>query len=330
MTVSSVERRQWIAGVLALPLAAAVNQVFAETGKWPTKPLRVILGYPPGGGADGVARAIERGLAGALGQPIVFDYKPGAGATIAAESAARVPADGYVLHLMDAGPATILPNGKKVNYDPFTDFTYIGLAADGGTLLVSHPDVPVKSLADLIALAKRKPGELSYGTSGIGGGGHLAAELLQASTGIQLVHVPYKGGAQASTDLQGGQIPLLFSSMPTAVPYVKSGKMRPLATTSLNRASTLPDVPTVAEQGYPGFEATIWYGLVGPKGVPRPIVDAVNQALKVALADANVQKLLSEQGYEAAYTTPEGFEKRLRGDSEKWGKVIRDAKIAFP
>lgn len=326
---SDVRRRQLLAAALGLPLAARAGGAFAQQPGWPNRPVKVVLGYPPGGAADGTARPIEPKLQQALGQPVLFDYRPGAGATIAADFTAKASADGYTLHFVDSGPMTILPNGKKLGYDPFDSFTPIGMVCTGGTLLVAHPSIEANTVQELIAMAKAKPGALSYGTSGIGGAGHLAAELLQEMAGIRMEHVPYKGGSQAAADLIGGQVPLLFSSMATAIPHVQTGKMKAIAVTSLTRASALPEVRTVAEQGLPGFEASVWFAMVGPAKLPEEVVARVNGAINAALADPKVQDAIRRQGYEPVSGPPGGLAAQIRADHEKWGKVIRDAKIVF-
>lgn len=327
--LTSDHRRRLIAAALGLPLAGIAGRALAQAQPWPNKPIRIVLGYPPGGAADGLARPLESKMQGLLGQPLLFDYKPGAGATIAADITSKAAPDGYTLHFVDSGPLTILPNGKKLAYDPFGSFTPIGMGCDGGTLLVAHPSVKANTVQELIAAAKADPGALSYGTSGIGGGGHLAAELLQSMTGTKMTHVPYKGGSQAVADLIGGQVPLLFSSMATAIPHVKTGKIKAIAVTSSTRASALPDVPTVAEQGLPGFEASVWFAMVGPAGLPAEIVARVNEAMNAALNDPAVQEAVRKQGYEPAPGSADAFAKRIRADYEKWGKVIRDANISF-
>jgi len=321
-------RRRVLAAALATPFAAALNQSFAQ-GKWPEKPIRMILGYPSGGSADGSLRPLQPKMEAVLGQPMIVDYRPGAGATIGVDLTAKAAPDGYTLHLVDSGPLTILPNGKKLPYDPQKDLTYIGNACGGGTLIVVHPSVPASNIAEFVKLAKAKPGFYSYGTSGVGGAGHLAAELLQATAGIELVHVPYKGGNQAAVELIGGQIPLLFSSMGTAVPHVGTGKMKPLGVTSDKRAGVLPNIPTVAEQGYPGYEASVWFGMVGPPGLPGPIVAAVNKALNTALANPEVQEQIKRIGYDTMPGTPQDLQARVAADLVKWGKVIREKKIVF-
>ena len=329
MTSTFEHRRRAVLAALATPLALAMQNTFAQSKTWPERPVKLVLGYPPGGAADGTARPLEPAMHSAFGQPVLFDYRPGAGATIAASYTAKAAPDGYTLHFIDSGPMTILPNGKRLDYDPFESFTPIGMVCLGGTLLVAHPSLPANSVPELIALAKAQPGVLSYGTSGIGGGGHLAAELFQSMTGTRLVHVPYKGGSQAAADLIGGQVPLLFSSMATAIPHVESGKIKALAVTSSTRAGALPKVPTVAEQGLPGFEASVWFAMVGPAKLPADIVAKANQAINVALADPAVQDAIRRQGYDPMPGSPEDLAKQVSLDYEKWGKVIRDANIRF-
>jgi tripartite-type tricarboxylate transporter receptor subunit TctC len=327
--VPNGQRRRMLAASIGMPLAAALGPAFAQTAGWPDRPIRLVLGYPPGGAADGTARPIEPKLQEMLGQPIIFDYRPGAGATIAADFTAKAAPDGYTLHFVDSGPLTILPNGRRLGYDPFESFTPIGMVCSGGTLIVSHPSLQVKNLAELIAAAKARPGEIAYGTSGVGGGGHLAAELLQSVTGIRINHVPYKGGNQAVTDLVGGQVPLLFSSMATAIPHVQGGRINALAVTSLTRATVLPNVPTVAEHGYPGFEASVWFAMAGPAKLPAEVVKRVNAAVNAALSQPSVRDVIIKQGYEPVPGTPDDLAKAIRADYDKWGKVIRDANITF-
>ncbi|HEX4327806.1 MAG TPA: tripartite tricarboxylate transporter substrate binding protein [Burkholderiales bacterium] len=321
-------RRRLLGAALAAPLAAALDRSFAQA-KYPEKPIRLILGYPSGGSADGSFRPVQPKMEQMLGQSMIVDYRPGAGATIAVDLTAKAPNDGYTLHYVDSGPLTIVPNGKKVPYDPVKDLTPIGACCGGGTLLVVHPSVPAGNLKELVALCKAKPGFYSYGTSGIGGAGHLAAELLQSMTGIEILHVPYKGGGQAAVELIGGQIPLLFSSMGTAVPHLPTGKMKAIGVTSAKRAGIVPNVPTIAEQGYPGYEATVWYGFAGPAGLPANVVATISQALQAALADPNAQEQIKRLGYDTMPGTPQDLVKLIASDTLKWSKVIREKKIAF-
>ena len=320
MTVTSCLR------ILAVALGTAFSlTAFAQA--WPSKPIRIILGYTPGGATEALTRPLIAKMEPVLGQSLIIDYRPGAGATLGAQVAASAAPDGYTLHLIDAGPATMVPAVQKLGYDPLTSFTPIGLVCAGGTAIVAHPSLPAKTLDELIKLAKAQPGKLSYGTSGVAGAGHMAAELLQIAAQIQMVHIAYKGGGPAMVDLLGGHVPLLFASMATAVPHVKSGKIRGLAVTTPARVPAIPEVPTVAELGFPGYEAQIWFGMVGPANLPADIVARTGRALAVALADKSVQESIRALGYEPAPGTPAQFAAIIRSDLEKWRKVVRTANI---
>ncbi len=321
-------RRNFLYGAAAGALALH-GRAWAAPGNWPDRSIQLVMGYPSGGATDGVMRPLEMILQRELGQPVVFDYRPGAGATIAATHTARAKPDGYTLHVTDSGPMTILPNGKQLAYDPLKDFTPIGLVCEGASIIVAHPSLSVSNLGELIALAKEKPGQLHYGTSGLGGAAHLSGELFQAVTGASLEHVPYKGGSQAAIDLVGGQIPLAFASTGTALPFVETGKMKPLAVTSRNRVAIFPDVPTVAEAGYPDYDATVWFAIVAPPGLPRHIVDKAHAALQSALNTPEAGNALRAQGYEPAPGSPEDLQRRIQADNEKWRALIRDKQIKF-
>jgi tripartite-type tricarboxylate transporter receptor subunit TctC len=294
---------------------------------WPAKPIRLLLGYTTGGAADAMARPLIAKMEPLLGQPLIIEYRPGAGASLAVQLTAAAAPDGYTLHLTDAGPMTIVPHVSKVAYDPLAGVTPIGLVCAGGTAIVGHPSVPASSLAELLRLAKSQPGKFSYGTSGVAGAGHMAAELLQIAAQVQLVHVAYKGGGPAMTDLLGGHIPLLFASMGTAVPHIKSGRIKAFAVTSTARVPAIPEVPTVAELGYPGFEALIWFGVIGPARLPGEIVTKLSHALTTALGDKAVQDAIRALGYEPVPNTPAQFGEVIRGDLEKWRRVVREANI---
>ncbi|MCJ0763315.1 tripartite tricarboxylate transporter substrate binding protein [Variovorax terrae] len=324
--MTPISRRRLVGAALA----AAASQAWAQkAGGWPDRPIKLLIGYQTGGATDGVMRPLEPRLQAALGQPLIFDYRPGAGATVAAGLTAKAPADGYTIHITDSGPMTILPNGKQLSYDPTSAFTPLGMICEGCSVIAVHPSVPAKNLADLVKMAKARPGSLTYGTSGIGGSAHLSGELFQAMTGTELVHVPYKGGSPAAVDLVGGQIPMLFASTGTALPFIQSGKMRALAVTSASRSSVLPEVPTVAEQGYPGYDATVWFALVGPARMPADASSRVHRALQGALADPAVEQALRRQGYEPILGPADVMQARVRTDLAKWGKLIRERKISF-
>jgi tripartite-type tricarboxylate transporter receptor subunit TctC len=312
---------------LAVLACGALVSACAVAQSWPSKPIHLMLGYATGGAADAMARPLIAKMEPALGQPLIIDYRPGAGATVAAQATSAAAPDGYTLHLIDAGPMTIVPHVTRVAYDPLSSFTPIGLICSGGTAIVAHPSLPVDSLDDLIRLARAQPGMLSYGTSGVAGAGHMAAELLQIAAQMKMVHVAYKGGAPAMTDLLGGHIPLLFASLGTAVPHVKSGKIKALAVTSINRVPAIPQVPTVAELGFPGFEALVWFALVGPAKLPAEVVAKLSRALTTALDERSVQDAIRALGYEPAPGTPAQLAAAIRDDLEKWRKVVREANI---
>ena len=315
--------------LLGCALAGSLPAIAQKPDGWPERPIKMVVGYPTGGATDGVMRPLEPRLQASLGQPLIFEYRPGAGATVAAGATAKAPADGYTIHITDSGPMTILPNGKQLGYDPLTAFTPLGMVCEGCSVIAVHPSVPAHNLTDLVKLAKARPGTITYGTSGIGGSAHLSGELLQAMTGAELVHVPYKGGSPAAVDLVGGQIPMLFASTGTALPFIQSGKMRALAVTSIKRSSVLPDVPTVAEQGYPGYDATVWFALVAPARLPADISARLHGALQGALADPAAQQALRRQGYEPIPGAADIVSARVRADLAKWGQLIRDKKISF-
>ena len=316
-----------LTAVLTMALLCVVGEGAAQAPAWPTKPLRLVLGYPAGGGADSVVRVFTAGMEKALGQPIVIDYRPGAGATLAAENAARSPADGYTIHYIDSAPLTITPHLRRLPYDPLTSFAAVSLVVKGGYVLVGHPSVGAESLRNLVELAKAKPGTISYGSAGIGGSGHLSGELMTAVTGARMVHVPYKGGAQAMADLIGGQVQLLFASAPTAVPQIQAGKIRAFAVTVPKRIAALPDVPTFAEQGYPDYEASVWFAMVMPIGTPPEIVARVREALVSAVGAPGVGEAIRKQGYEVETSTPDALNALIHAEHQKWGRVIREANI---
>ena len=294
---------------------------------YPDKPLRMVVGYPPGGGADNLIRPIAERLSKILGQPIVMDYKAGAGGVVAAELVAKSPPDGYTLHITDSGPMAIVPNMRKTAYSPLTDFTPISMIGGGGTVILTPPNSPATDLKALIELMKQKPGSWSYGTSGIGGVGHLAGEQFKAAAGVNIVHVPYKGGAPALIELMGGHVPLLFSSLGSASAHIKAGRVLPLAVTSARRSSMFPETPTLAESGFPGFDASIWFGIVGPAGLPAPVLDKLVQALAVVMRDPAVQEAIRKEGYDPMLFTPAQMRTQMGQDLVMWGKTVKEANV---
>jgi len=309
-------------------LCAAAAQAIAQSDNYPTRPIRFIAANAPGGGLDITARAITPKLTAVLGQQVIVDNRAGAAGSVASEIVAKSAPDGYTIMVGSIGGLAVNTHlYKGLGYDPLRDLAAITWAVSGSNVLVVHPSVPAKSVQELIGLAKAQPGKLSYGSSGAGNAGHLAGELFKGMAGINMVHIPYKGGAPAMIDLLAGQIHLIFSSAPTAVPQVKNGKIRGLAVTTSKRSVVLPDLPTVSEAGLPGFEADNWYGVVTTMKTPRPIIDRLNTEIVRALHAPDVKQLLLTQGLEVRTSTPQEFGAYIKSEYEKWGKVIRTAGI---
>jgi tripartite-type tricarboxylate transporter receptor subunit TctC len=299
----------------------------AAAQSYPTKPIRVFVGYAPGGSADAGIRPLARALEPMLGQPLVIEYRPGNAGGVAMEAIAKAPADGYTLYYFDSGPLTIAPHLNKVGYDVIASFTHLGHVCGSGSLLVVHPSTPFKSVADVINVSKREPNKWSYGTSGVGGPHHLSGEYFKSVTGAQLLHVPYKGGGPAMTDLMGGQVPMLFSSLGPSVGAVKSGKIRALAVTSLKRSAAFPEVPTMDEVGLKGFESTAWYGLLGPAGLPVEVVARLTSAMQRAGQDKALVEQINATGCDTEVLSPAQTVDKIKVDSAKWAKVVKEASI---
>jgi len=304
---------------------AAISSAFAQG--YPNKPIRLLVGYAPGGSAEAGARPLARVLEPLLGQPLIFEYRPGNAGGVAMEFMARAPNDGYTLYYFDSGPLTVAPHLAKVGYNNLTSFTHLGHVCGSGSLLVVHPSTPFRSVQDVLDLSKKDPNKWSYGTSGVGGPHHLSGEYFKSVTGAQLLHVPYKGGGPAMTDLMGGQIPMLFSSLGPAVGAVKSGKIRALAVTSLTRSAAFPDVPTMDELGLKGFDSTAWYGLLGPAGLPREAVERLTQALAKAGGDKDLVARINATGCDTEILPPAQTVEKIKADYVKWGRVVKEANI---
>ena len=319
-------KRSFFKTVLYVVLSGLPLLSFAQ---YPEKPIRMIVGYSPGGAADNLIRPLADRLTRILGQSIVMEYHPGAGGAIAADILAKAPADGYTLHITDSGPMTIVPKMKKTAYNPLTDFSPLAMVGSGGVILVTPANSPATNVKKLIELMKDKPGTWSYGTSGIGGVGHLAAEQFQIVTNTKLTHVPYKGGAPAIVELIGGHVPLLFSSLGAASAHIQAGRIKALAVTSPKRSSMFPDVPTLAESGYPNFDASIWFGVVGPAKLPQSVLDKLVPAFNAALQEQSVQDAIRKEGYDLISMTPAQMQKQIAQDLDSWGKVIKSANITY-
>lgn len=314
-----------IARVLSGLALVCVTGLSAAQG-YPDKPIRLIVPFPPGGGTDVLAREAALKVAKSTGWNIVTENRPGSGGNIGVDAVAKSAADGYSLVLGQTSNLAINPTlYAKLPYDPEKDLTAIGLVADAPLVLVVPANSPLKSFDDMIAAARAKPELLTYASSGNGTVAHLAAVQLQNAADIKLTHIPYKGAAQASNDLIGGQIDMYLSSVPTLIGHIRNGKMRALAVTAAQRASDLPDVPTIAERGYPGFEAVTWFGLAAPAGVPKEIVQRLNAEFNKALQTPDLSQKYQEQGARVLTSTPEEFAKLIHDDRIRWGKIVKDS-----
>ena len=324
---SSAQRRHVIALALAAIGAAGTAPVLAQA--WPTKTIKLIVPFPPGGPTDTASRIVGQKLAERLKQPVVVENRAGASGTIAASFVAKSPADGYTL-MMLATPTLLAPHlYSSVTYDTAKDFAPVATVYDLPIVMVVNPTVlpDVGSLAQMIDKAKAEKGKLNYTSSGPGSFGHLTTEMLKDLGKFEMQHVPYKGGTPAVTDLLGGQVPMMYADLVAALPHIQSGKLRAIAVGSPQRVSLLPDVKTVAEQGFPGFDAVSWGGLLAPAGTPKDVVDRLSAEVKQILADKDVQARLLNAGAIAAYQAPADMTARIRGDFDKWGKVVRERKI---
>jgi tripartite-type tricarboxylate transporter receptor subunit TctC len=312
----------------ALAMLPAAAQAQAVDANWPAKPIRLVLGHSPGGNADTFARALVKPLSERLGQPIIIDNKPGANQVIAAEIAARAPADGYTLYL--ASQTSLVLNvgaRKKLPYDPVKDFSPVSLIYTIPLYLVVHPEVPARSVEELIALAKAKPGEINFGSVGTGSSVHLAGEMFKSMTGTDMVHVPYRGSSEALIDLLSGRIQIMFDGGVSALPRVKEGKLRVLGMTGAERSPSFPDIPTIGESGVPGYAALFWFGIVAPAGTPQPIVNRVSKEIGAILNDPVFKKEFAAQGVDPVSSTPEEFTRLIAADLPKWTGIMKRAGI---
>jgi tripartite-type tricarboxylate transporter receptor subunit TctC len=309
-----------LVGALALFASAAFAQ-------YPNKAITTVVGFAPGGGTDTVSRIVAKTLGDQLGQQVLTDNRAGAGGNIATDFVVRSAPDGYTIYLANVGAIAVNPHLLPLQYDPLKDLAPITMAAVFPNLVVVQPEVPANTLAEFIKLAKDNPGKYTYGSSGIGGAGHLAGELLKMMAKVDLVHVPFKGGGPAMQAMLGGQIHSYFATPVAAGPHVKAGKVKALATTGAKRDPFMADVPTVAESGYQGYQATNWYGYYAPAKTPKDILERLNREIVKALNSAEVKELFAKQGLEAAPGTPEQLAAFGKSESETWGKVVRQAGI---
>jgi len=324
-------RRLWVRTSLAALAALALGLGFsaqAQAPAYPSKPIRLVVPFTPGGVTDTSGRLIAEQLGKRLGQQVIVDNKPGASGNIGTQLVASAEPDGYTLLLGFDGTMVINPHVfPKVGFDTLKDFAPIGKIGDAVLILVAHPNFPAKSLKDVIALSKSQAGGLSYGTSGTGGTPHIAGELLKQRTGANLVHVPYKGGGQAMTDVLGGNIPLVYTAIAGAIPHVKSGKLHPVAVSSAKRASSLPDVATFIENGVSDFEANSWVALLAPAKTPKAIVDKLTTELNAVLNDPEVREKLNGMGITATPGSADKFGEEMKRDLARYGQVVKAANI---
>ena len=310
--------------IAILSFAFAVNAYGQDA--WPTRPVRMILPFPPGGGTDILGRLIAERLSASIGQPVVTENRGGAGGNVGAEAAARSAPDGYTIVLVAPSLAISPTLYSKINYDPVKDFAPISLVATVPNVMVTQPSLPGQ-LQEFVAVAKAKPGALNFGSGGAGTSNHLAGELFNIVTGTKLVHVPYKGVNLAMQDVLAGNVHLVFIGIPAAAPHIKAGKLRALAIVAPQRSSALPDVPTVAEAGLKDFEVTTWYGILAPAGTPQPVVRRLNAELVKVMHAPEMKEKLTATGTEPITSTPEEFAAYIKREIAKWGDVIRKAGV---
>lgn len=312
---------------MTLVLLAAFQMSYVKAAEvYPSKPIKLIVPYPAGGGTDSLARPLAQQLTNRLGQTVVVDNRGGAGGSIGMEYVARAPADGYTLLL--ALTPQLAVNGalyEKIPYDPIKSFTPISLIAEAPYLLLVNPSLPVNSLKEFLALAKAEGGKLAYATSGSGSGGHMAAELLISMTGISMTHVPYKGGGPAISDVLAGHVKVLFAPAVSSMQHIQAGRLRAIAITGNKRLSSLPSVPTIAEAGVPGYDSTVWYAVLAPPNTPRDIVNRINSELLQTLKDPAFNSMMAANGIEPLGTTPEGLNNYIGKEMIKWAKVVKSA-----
>jgi tripartite-type tricarboxylate transporter receptor subunit TctC len=313
---------------LLLALATPVLATPAVADDYPSRSIRLVVPYAPGGGADSVARIVARRVSESIGQPIVVENRGGAGAILGTDLVAKAAPDGYMLLLGQSGPISINPAVyKTLPYDPVKDFAPITMTTAYPYILVVNAELSAKTLQEFVALAKSKPGAMNYGSTGVGAANHLVAELFNSKAGLKMTHVPYRGTALAVADLIGGQLSMVFGDPISVLPHIKSGKLRALAVTSLERSSVAPEVPTVVESGYPGFEALAWHGILAPAKTPPAVIKKLNAEIVKALADPETSKLLTNQAMQTVGNTPEAFAAFIQKDIATWKAVAADAKV---
>ena len=313
--------------IASLMCVMCVHAHAQSAATFPSKPIRLVVPYPPGGGTDTIGRPLAQRLTENLKQPIIVDNRGGANGNIGMELVAKSPPDGYTLVLALTAQLAVNPSlYKKLPYDPVKDFEPISLLATGPYILIVHPSLPAKSVKELIALARARPGQINYASSGSGSGGHLAAALLESMANIKMQHIPYKGGGPALVDLLAGNVQVLYSTYATSKPHIDSGRVRPLGVSTAKRLSGV-DIPTMAETGLPGYDAGVWYAVLAPAATPRDIIAKLNSEFVRALRAAEVKSLLDKANIETIGSTPEELTKFMKSEIEKWGKVVKAANV---
>ncbi|MBP3980133.1 MULTISPECIES: Bug family tripartite tricarboxylate transporter substrate binding protein [unclassified Acidovorax] len=319
-------RRKALAVLASLAAGAATLPGAAFAQAYPTKPISIVVPFSAGGTTDILARLVGQYLSTELGQPVVVDNKAGAGGNIGGQYAARAAADGYTLFMGTVGTHAINASlYKKMPFDPIKDFAPLTRVANVPNLLVANPQQPFKTVPEMIAYAKANPGKINFGSPGNGASPHLSGELFKSLAKVDLTHIPYKGSAPAVTDLLGNQIAIMFDNLPSVIPHVRSGKLRAIAISTAKRSPELPDVPTIAEAGVPGYEAMSWFGMFAPAATPKPVLDKLSAALAKVLANPEVKKKIADQGGESVNETPAQFAAFIKSESTKWGKVVKES-----
>ena len=327
---SETPRRGWRVTRLAAMATVACAALPALAQTWPARPLKLVVPFAAGGSTDVIARLVAQKMADALAQPVVVENRPGAAGAIASDQVAKSPADGYTFLMATTSTHAILQTANpKLPYDPVRDFTSIGLVARAPNVLVASPTLGVNSVQELVALARSKPGQLSFASSGNGTITHLVGEAFNSTAGIKALHVPYKTGVQALADVVSGQVAYQFDSIVWTLPQVKAGKLKGLAVTGLKRSPLAPELPTVAESGLPGFDGVTWFGFTVPAATPRDVVARLNAELNRALQSSDIQDKFAAQGAEPAPGKPEDMDRLIRDDAARWAKVVRDAGVKF-
>ncbi|HEX6415837.1 MAG TPA: tripartite tricarboxylate transporter substrate binding protein [Burkholderiales bacterium] len=310
--------------LFAAALALAASAAFAQ---FPNKPVTIVVGFEPGGGTDTTARILQGPLGEQIGQQVIVENRAGAGGNIAVDHVAKAAPDGYTIVLANVGALAVNPHILKTPYDPLKDLLPISMAAEFANVLVVQPSLGVSSVADFVKLAKEKPGSITYASSGIGGAGHLSGELLRRMANIDIVHVPYKGGGPAMQGFLGGQVSSFFATPISSISQIRAGKAKAVATTGSKRAALMPDVPTIAEQGFAGYEALNWYGFLAPRGTPKDVIDRLNREIVKALANPQAVAALHKTGTEPKSSTPDEFAQYIKREYDTWGKVVKEAGI---